>query len=243
MRVAVVTGGSRGIGKAVALELARRGLEVALLARDRDALLATAEEIRAAAGREALVCAGDVGDYEEMRQAFAAILARFGRIDVLVNAAGINIRKGILSSSSSEWEEVIRTNLTGVFNTCKLAAEVMTAQREGSIVNISSVQARLGGTSPGYSASKAGVHGLSFSLARELAPLNVRVNVVAPGATETDMAKLWNEETRVRMERSAALGRVALPTEIAAAVAFLASSEASFITGRVVDVNGGMWMG
>ncbi len=242
-RVAVITGGSQGIGRALALELASRGANIVLIARNQSQLNRTAQEIHVRTKQAPLALSADVGSMHSMREAFHQTQDTFGRVDILINAAGINIRKGILQTTEAEWDEVIRTNLKGVFVACKIASEIMVAQHDGVIVNISSVQARTGGTSPHYSASKAGIHGLTFALARELAPYNIRVNVVAPGATETDMAKLWSSETRRHLIESTVLRRLAEPEEIAKVVAFLVSQDASFITGTVLDVNGGVWMG
>jgi 3-oxoacyl-[acyl-carrier protein] reductase len=242
-KVAVVTGGSRGIGKAVSIELASRGMKVAIFARNQDQLDKTARDIQVKTSQTPLCLVADIGSMQSVQAAFKRVMEDFRRVDVLINAAGINIRKGIVQTTEEEWAKVIRTNLTGVFISCKIASGIMIAQKNGVIINISSVQARIGGTSPHYSASKAGIHGLTFALAKELAPFNIRVNAVAPGATDTDMAKLWSPETRERLKENTVLKRIAKPEEIAKAIAFLASEDASFITGTILDVNGGAWMG
>src|SRR5947209_3193244 len=165
-QVAVVTGASRGIGKSIAAELVSRGYDVMLIARQSAQLSETQAELTERASGSVVAFPGDVGSWDSMQSVVDRVRSVYGRIDALVNAAGVNIRKDIRETTLAEWNEVLRTNLTGAFITCKLVSEIMVAQESGSIVNISSVQARLGGTSPQYSASKAGLHGLTFALAR-----------------------------------------------------------------------------
>jgi 3-oxoacyl-[acyl-carrier protein] reductase len=239
-KVALITGGSKGIGKATAMLLAQRGANVGIVARTIEEVEATASEITRETGRSCLALPGDVSNFNEMQRRFREIVNQFGHLDILINSAGINNPKGTLDTSVEEWKEVIDVNLTGVFICCKLGAEIMSRQNEGIIINLSSVQARVGGRSPQYSASKAGVEGLTKSLAREMSKFNVRVNAVAPAGTETDFAKkYWSPTTRESLQKQALLGRVAQPEEIARVIVFLASPESSYMTGTTVHVNGG----
>ncbi len=240
-RVALVTGASRGIGRAVALELARRGADVALLATNRSLLEEVAREIEAM-GRRPLVLVGDVGNMQEMQAAFESIKATFGHLDILVNNAGINQRQKLDKITEAGWDQTIGINLKGAFICSKLASELMIPQRSGWIVNISSVMGRMGGTSLDYSASKAGILGLTKALARSLAPHNILVNAVAPGPIATDQAKALPPDRMKQLVDSTPLGRIGQPEEIATVVAFLASEDAGFITGATIDVNGGMLM-
>ena len=240
-KTALVTGASRGIGRAVALELARRGADVALLATNCELLEEVAKQIEAM-GRRALVLVGDVGNMREMRAAFDQIQAAFGRLDILVNNAGINQRQKLDKISEEGWDRTIDTNLKGAFICAKLAAEIMIPQRQGWIVNVSSVMGRMGGTSLDYSASKAGMLGLTKALSRSLAPHNILVNAVAPGPIETDQAKALPPDRMKQLVDSTPLGRIGKPEEIATVIAFLVSQDASFITGATIDVNGGMLM-
>ena len=187
-KVALVTGSSRGIGRAVALEFARRGADVALLATRREPLQELASEIEHM-GRRALVLVGDVRDSTQMRAVFGQIRSTFGRLEILVNNAGINQRQKLDQITEEGWDQVIDINLKGPFLCSKLAAEIMIPQKQGWILNISSVMGRMGGTSLDYSPSKAGSLGLTKCLARSLAPHSILVNAVAPGGIETDQAK------------------------------------------------------
>ena len=240
-KTALVTGASRGIGRAVALELARRGADVALLATRREPLEQVAAEVQKL-GRRALVLVSDVSDMGQMRAAFAQIRSTFGRLDILVNNAGINQRQKLDKITEAGWDETIDTNLKGAFICAKLAAEIMIPQRQGWIVNVSSVMGRMGGSSLDYSASKAGILGLTKALARSLAPHNILVNAVAPGPIETDQAKALPPDRMKQLVDSTPLGRIGKPDEVATVIAFLVSQDASFITGATIDVNGGMSM-
>lgn len=237
----LITGGSQGIGKSAAVKFSLAGAKVAILARTESDLIATANEIETLSGNRPLILVGDVSDYDGMVVCFDSLMSSLGGLDILVNSAGINNPKGTLATSISEWKEVIDINLTGVFICCKLAAKIMSEQRNGNIINISSVQSRNGGRSPQYSASKAGIEGITRSLSREMAQYNVRVNSLAPAGTETNFAKkYWSEGTREGLIKQSLVGRVAEPEEVAEPILFLASDASSYITGSTLHVNGGL---
>jgi 3-oxoacyl-[acyl-carrier protein] reductase len=240
-RVALVTGASRGIGRAIALALAARGVEVVAAARG-DHAQPLVEEIRAAGGRAALASM-DVTDAAAVEAVVSATLARTGRLDVLVNNAGINRDRLMLRMTEDDWDAVIGTNLKSVFGYSKAAYPVMMRQRSGRIVNMTSVVGVMGNAGQtNYAASKAGIIGFTKSLARELGSRGVTVNAVAPGYVETDMTAAMPDAAKQAMLGSVPLGRPAQPAEIASAVLFLASSSAAYITGHVLMVDGGMAM-
>jgi 3-oxoacyl-[acyl-carrier protein] reductase len=233
-KIALVTGGSRGIGRAIALELARAGAEVTLSYRSgKD----EAEEVAREAGARAVEA--DVADPEQAK----ALVDAAGELDILVNNAGVT-RDGLIARMSDEdWRVVIETNLSGVFHTCRAAARGMMKRRSGSIVNISSIVGMHG--NPGqtnYSASKAGIIGFTKALARELGNRGVRANVVAPGYVDTRLTQVIAEEMKELMLANTPLGRFGSPEDIAGAVRFLCSEQASFITGEVLLVDGGLGM-
>lgn len=240
-RTAFVTGASRGIGRACAIELARNGARVVLAARQREKLEEVAAEVRAL-GADAMVVEIDLASAESIAQAFAAA-KEFAPIHILVNNAGITRDTLALRMKLEDWESVIRTNLTGSFLCMQQVLQGMMRERWGRIVNISSVVAEAG--NPGqsnYVASKAGLIGLTKSLAQEMASRNITVNAVAPGFIDTDMTAVLSNELKAGILGKIPLKRLGSPQDIAAAVAFLASEGAGYITGHVLDVNGGMYM-
>jgi 3-oxoacyl-[acyl-carrier protein] reductase len=240
-RTAFVTGASRGIGRACALELARAGARVVLAARQRAKLDEVAGEVRAL-GSEAFVVEMDQSSAESIAQAFAAA-KEFGTVHILVNNAAITRDTLALRMKKDDWDAVIATNLTGVFLCTQQVLQGMMKARWGRIVNISSVVGEAG--NPGqanYVASKAGLIGLTKSLAQEMASRAVTVNAVAPGFIETDMTAVLSEDLKAKLLERIPLRRLGKPEDVAAAVRFLASEEAGYITGHVLDVNGGMYM-
>lgn len=240
-KVALVTGASRGIGAAIAQRLAADGASVVVnYAGSQGAAEAVVAAIAAAGGR-AVAMRADVSVPEECTKLVADTVAELGTLDILVNNAGIT-RDGLLVRMSDEdWDRVIATNLTGVFSMCRAAGKVMMKARTGAIVNISSVVGISGNAGQAnYSAAKAGVIGLTKSVARELAPRNVRCNALAPGFIETDMTKDLTEPQREAIAATVAMGRFGSVDDVASAVSFLASDEAAYVTGQVLAVDGGM---
>ena len=242
-KVAIVTGASRGIGRAIALELARRGAHV-VVNYNRSAE-AAAEVVAAieSAGGQGLAVQADVGDFEQAAGLVQAALDTFGRIDILVNNAGTTRDQLLMLMKEADWDAVLRTNLKSVFNCCKAVARPMVRQRQGRIINITSVSGIAGqGGQTNYAASKAGIIGFTKSLAKELGPRNITVNAIAPGFIPTDLTAGMPEEWKQRVIEMTPLRRMGRPEEIAYAVAFLASDEASFITGEILTVDGGLVM-
>jgi 3-oxoacyl-[acyl-carrier protein] reductase len=241
-RVALVTGASRGIGKACALSLAAAGARVALAARQKDKLEEVAAAIRAKSG-EAYVVELDLASDESIKTAFAATAKDFGRIDILVNNAGIT-RDGLaLRMKKEDWNAVLETNLTGAFRAIQQALQGMMRERWGRIINISSVVGEAGNAGQAnYAAAKAGLIGLTKAMAQEMASRQITVNAVAPGFIETDMTSALGSEVKEKVLQSIPLRRFGTAEDVAAAVRFLASEEAGFITGHVLSVNGGMYM-
>ena len=237
-KVALVTGGSRGIGAAISRELGSAGARVAVNYRSgKDA----AEEVASEVGGLAL--AANVGDPAEAKDLIERVESELGEVDVLVNNAGITRDTLIARMSDEEWEEVIETNLRGTFNTCRAVARKMLRRRSGAIVNMTSVVGLHG--NPGqanYAASKAGIIGLTKALARELGSRGVRVNAVAPGYIATELTDVLSEEIRGAILGNTPMGRLGSPEDVAAAVRFLCSDEAAFITGDVLLVDGGLGM-
>jgi 3-oxoacyl-[acyl-carrier protein] reductase len=242
-RVAIITGGAKGIGKAIALTLVREGAKVALVDIDREGLEILKHEIEKNGGEGfALPC--DISKSREVSEMINQVFRKFGRIDILINNAGI-IRRGTIETVTEEdWDRVIEVNLKGTFNCCKAVVEIMKQQGCGKIVNVSSIAGKMGDitSAPGYGSSKAAVDALTKTLARQLAGYGINVNGVAPHAIETEMSAQWSEERRRDVITSIPLGRLGRPEDVAEAVLFLASDQASFITGEILDVNGGALM-
>jgi 3-oxoacyl-[acyl-carrier protein] reductase len=240
-KVAIVTGASRGIGRAIAKRLAAEGAVVIAAARG-DNARATVDEITASGGR-AEVAAADMTNVAQIEQLVAGVIDTHGRIDVLVSNAGITRDQLLVRMKRADWDEVLTTNLTATFVLCQAVLRPMLKQRAGRIVAISSVVAQSGNAGQAnYAASKAGLIGFCKSLAREVASRNITANVVAPGLIETDMTKAISADAQKDWSAQIPLGRVGSADEVAAAVCFLASDEASYITGQVLGVNGGMYM-
>ena len=241
-QVAVITGASRGIGQAVAMKLAQAGAAVVVTATTLEGATRTADEITAAGGR-ALPLKVDVSVASEVEALIKQAVAGFGRLDILVNNAGITKDGLLLRMKDADWDAVIDVNLKGAFICTREAAKVMSKARYGRIVNVSSVVGEMG--SPGqanYCASKAGMIGLTKSVARELARRNVTVNAVAPGFIETDMTQELSEKAKESLQEQIPMGRLGCGDDIASAVLFLVSEGAAYITGHVLSVNGGMHM-
>lgn len=242
-RTALVTGASQGIGRACALALAAAGARVTLAARNEAKLNEVAAEI-ATAGGTAAVFTLDISSEDSIKACAKAALAHFGSVEILVNNAGITRDTLSLRMKRADWDDVIHTNLTGTFLMTQALLSPMLRARWGRIINISSVVGETGQAGQAnYAASKAGLIGLTKSLARELASRNITVNAIAPGYIETAMTAVLDDKQRESMLTQIPLGRPGTDAEIAAAVRFLASEDAAYITGHVLDVNGGMYMG
>lgn len=240
-KVAIVTGGSRGIGRAVSLRLAREGADVAVVfAGNREKAEAVVGEIQEM-GRRAVAIQADVSQAEQVDAMVKQVIEAFDRVDILVNNAGITRDNLLLRLKEEDWDAVLNTNLKGVFLCTKAVTRQMMKQRFGRIINISSVVGLIG--NPGqanYVAAKAGVIGLTKTAARELASRGITVNAVAPGFIETDMTAVLGEDTREQMLGQIPLGRFGSAEDVAGAVAFLASDDAGYITGQTLNVDGGM---
>ena len=244
-RVVLVTGAARGIGRAIAAAFA--GEKASVVLNDvgpQDRLQAVAGELSAATACRVIVIAADVKRYDEVQEMVRRVGREFGRLDVLVNNAGIIRRGSIETVTEQDWDDVIGVNLKGAFNCCKAAADIMIRQRYGQMINVSSVAAKTGDitSAPGYGPSKAGMDALTKTLARQLAHYGINVNGVAPHAIETDMSAEWPPEKRKAIIEAIPLKRLGKPEDVAEAVLFLASEKAAFITGEILDVNGGFIM-
>jgi 3-oxoacyl-[acyl-carrier protein] reductase len=244
-KVAMITGGSRGIGKAIAARLAADGAELALVDIDEAGLQATIEELGGLfPGRRMTTSACNVADSKSVGAAVEKILEGMGRIDILVNNAGITRDGLLLRMTEEDWDAVLSVNLKGVFNVTKAVSRSMLKARSGRIVNIASIVGIIG--NPGqanYSASKGGLISLTFTLAKEFASRGINVNAVAPGFIETDMTAALPEEARAQLQAQIPLGRLGKPDDVAEVVAFLSGPSASYITGEVIRVDGGMAIG
>ena len=241
-KVAVLTGASQGIGRETAMALAEAGAKVAACARNEEKLAALVNEI-VNAGGEALAVKMDVADAEQVKSGFKRVLEKFGRLDILVNNAAIT-RDGLaLRMKQDDWDAVIRTNLTGAHLCMQQALSPMMRARAGRIINISSVVAEMGNAGQAnYVAAKAGLVGLTKAIAIEMASRNITVNAVAPGFIATPMTDVLSAEVKETLEARIPLGRMGSPRDVAAAIIFLASDEAAYITGHVLDVNGGLYL-
>jgi 3-oxoacyl-[acyl-carrier protein] reductase len=241
-KVALVTGASRGIGRAIALALAGAGAEVACAARTEKAAARTVSEIESAGGR-GVALAMDVGDDESVERGVASLIERYGKIALLVNNAGVTRDTLILRMKREDWDTVLGTNLTGAYRVCRTVVPNMIRGKYGRIVNVSSVVGSIG--NPGqtnYAASKAGLEGFTRSLAREVASRNITVNCVAPGFIDTDMTRDLGEDARAALTGQIPLKRLGTSEDVASAVLFLLGAGGSYITGTTLHVNGGMFM-
>jgi len=242
-KISIVTGASRGIGKAISKAIIKEGAKVALVDIDIEPLKNVASSINKQGG-EAIAIQTDVSNFEEVEIMVERVISQFGSIDILVNNAGIILRGNFLELTHENWERVISVNLGGTFNCCRVVVPHMIKQGGGKIINISSVAGKIGDitASPAYGTSKGAIITFTRSLARQLAQFNINVNAVAPHAIETDMSKQWTEEKRKEIIDSIPLKRMGKPEEVAEVVVFLATEGAAFITGEVINVNGGYLM-
>jgi 3-oxoacyl-[acyl-carrier protein] reductase len=241
-QIALVTGGSQGIGRAIALILAQLGADIAVMARSLDKCNAVADEVRAYS-RRALAVRGDLADAGDIEAAVEKVTAELGPISILVNNAAITRDGLMLRMKRTDWDEVVNTNLTGVFLMTQRVLPMMTRARRGRIINLTSVVAQAGNAGQvNYISAKAGIIGFTKAVAREYASRNITVNAVAPGYIETPMTAVLNEAARNAMLEQIPLKRPGADLDVAYAVAFLASDEAGYITGQVINVNGGMYM-
>ncbi len=241
-KVVVVTGSTRGIGAEIAREFARRGARVVVSGRNEERLRQMEQELREM-GAEAIGVVADVGKMDQAQHLINRAVEEFGRVDVLVNNAGITRDNLLMRMKEEEWDQVIETNLKGTFNCIKSVTRQMMKQRAGRIINITSVVGQMGNAGQAnYAASKAGIIGLTKSVAKELASRSITCNAVAPGFIETDMTAVLSDEVVASLKAQIPLGRLGNVSDVARVVAFLASEDASYITGQVVNVDGGMVM-
>jgi 3-oxoacyl-[acyl-carrier protein] reductase len=242
-RVALVTGASQGIGRACALKLAESGATVAVAARNQEKLNELVQQI-AGSGGKAAAFPMDVAEEDQIKTACKAVIGQFGKIDILVNNAGITRDQLVMRMKRADWDAVLNTNLTSAYLCIQQAIGSMLKQRWGRIISITSVFGQMGQAGQAnYASSKAGLIGLTMAMAREVASRNITCNAVAPGFIETAMTSMLSEDFKQNAVKMIPLGRVGTPEDVANAVAFLASEEASYITGHVLNVNGGMLMG
>ena len=242
-RVALITGASQGIGRACALRLAKNGVTVAVAARNQEKLNGLVQEINAAGGKSAAFVV-DVADEDQIKNAVKSALAQFGKIDILVNNAGITHDQLVMRMKRSDWDSVLNTNLTSAYLCTQQVIGSMLKQRWGRIINITSIFGQMGQAGQAnYAASKAGLIGLTMAIAREVGSRNITCNAVAPGFIETAMTAGLAEDFKKEALKMIPLARIGTPEDVASAVAFLAAEESSYITGHVLNVNGGMLMG
>ncbi len=242
-RVALVTGASQGIGRACALVLAQAGAKVALCARNQEKLDQLANEINGSGG-EAAAFKLDVGSEDEIKAVVKAVVAKFGKLDILVNNAGITRDQLVMRMKRADWDDVINTNLTAPFLLTQAVISPMLKQRWGRIINITSIFGQIGQAGQAnYASSKAGLIGLTMAVAREVGSRNITVNAVAPGFIETAMTEVLPPELKESLLKNIPLGRSGSDMDVAHAVKFLASEEAGYVTGHVLNVNGGILMG
>jgi 3-oxoacyl-[acyl-carrier protein] reductase len=242
-RVALVTGASQGIGRACALKLSQSGATLALAARNQEKLQELVGEIEAT-GAKAAAFSLDVGDEEQIKSVSKSVVSQFGKIDILVNNAGITRDQLVMRMKRADWDSVLNTNLTSAYLCTQQAISSMLKQRWGRVINITSIFGQMGQAGQAnYAASKAGLIGLTMAIAREVGSRSITCNAVAPGFIETAMTSGLGDDFKQNAVKMIPLGRVGSPEDVASAVAFLASEEASYITGHVLNVNGGMLMG
>jgi 3-oxoacyl-[acyl-carrier protein] reductase len=242
-KVGLVTGAARGIGAAIVLTFAREGADVVIVDVDLEAAQQVARDAEGL-GRKAIAIQADVSQRDAVRRLVGEVVSALGRIDILVNNAGIIRRGTFLEHSPDDWDRVLAVNLGGTFNCTQEIVPLMVEQGGGKIINVSSVVGKIGdlASAPSYGTSKGAINTFTKSLARELAPYGITVNAVAPHAIETDMSREWSEEKRRQIVEAIPMKRLGTPQEVAEAVAFLASDGANFITGQILDVNGGYLM-
>ncbi|WP_136797254.1 3-oxoacyl-ACP reductase FabG [Desulfosediminicola ganghwensis] len=241
-KTALVTGSGSGIGKTIALQLAARGADIVVNDVSQEHAKATVEEIENL-GRSAVLCCANVASRTEVQEMFELAKEKFGKVDIVVNNAGVTRDNFLLKMTDQEWDLVMDVNLKGVFNCCRSAAALMSETGYGKIINISSASGQMGNIGQvNYAASKGGVISITKTLAKELARYNINVNAVAPGFIETPMTETVPDKVKDHLKRQIPLGRAGSPEDIAHAVLFLASDLSSYITGQVVASNGGMYM-
>ena len=242
-RVALITGASRGIGYAIANALAKDGVDIAGIDINLSELQSAMKDIGESSGRRTLAIQADVGEFASMENAAAEVIKVFDKISILVNNAGITRDNLLLRMKDSEWDDVMRINLTGTFNCTRAVIKGMVKNRYGRIISIASIVGLMGNSGQAnYAASKAGIIGFTKSIAREYANRGVTANAIAPGFIETDMTKKLPEDVTKALLSQIPMGKLGMPEDVADAVRFLASDEAKYITGQVIHVNGGMYM-